>query len=186
MNERLCVMACMLTSCVMFAYIVGSIGNLVSQQSEVADQIRYQMININRFLMHRRIPKEMRSKVRNYLEYALEEKKQLLMDENELMQQLSTPLRDELTIYFHGIIIHNCPIFDDFPIDFLSYLTFYLQSEQFLVGDTIFEVLLPLISLGGRPERQVLFHRQGPSRTVHTHAVGHHGRPDCKWKAEER
>jgi hypothetical protein len=175
MNEKLCVMACMLTSCVMFAYIVGSIGNLVSQQSEVADQIRYQMININRFLMHRRIPKEMRSKVRSYLEYALEEKKQLLMDENELMQQLSTPLRDELTIYFHGIIIQNCPIFDDFQIDFLSYLTFFLQSEQFLMGDTIFEVLDCVISVGGRPEREAVFHRQGPGCAVYSGSLGHHG-----------
>ncbi len=129
----------MLISCVMFAYIVGSIGNIVSRASEVSERLRTEMININRFLMHRRIPKEMRVKVRRYLEYIMDEKKKLLMDEGEMMSMLSIPLRDELLIYFHGAILHNCTIFDDFPIDFLSYLTFFLHSEQFSVGDTVFE-----------------------------------------------
>ncbi len=135
-------MACMLISCVMFAYIVGSIGNLVTRASEMSEKMRTQMININQFLIHRRIPKEMRVKIRRYLEYVMDEKKRLLMDETELMSLLSTPLRDELLIYFHGTILHNCSIYDEFSIDFLSYLTFFMHSEQFSIGDTIFEVSL--------------------------------------------
>ncbi|MDR3547419.1 MAG: hypothetical protein P4M11_03945 [Candidatus Pacebacteria bacterium] len=132
----------MLISCVMFAYIVGSIGNLVTRASEMSEKMRTQMININQFLIHRRIPKEMRVKIRRYLEYVMDEKKRLLMDETELMSLLSTPLRDELLIYFHGTILHNCSIYDEFSIDFLSYLTFFMHSEQFSIGDTIFEVSL--------------------------------------------
>ncbi len=135
----------MLISCVMFAYIVGSIGNLVSRASEVADKFRTQMVNINRFLMHRRIPKEMRIKVRRYLEYVMDEKKKLQMNEDEMMNLLSTPLRDELTIYFNGSILHNCPVFDEFSIDFMSYLSFFLHQEHFSIGDTIFEVSCDLI-----------------------------------------
>jgi len=144
-NERICVMICMLVSCVMFAYIVGSIGNIVSRASEVSDKLRTEMININRFLMHRRIPKEMRVKVRRYLEYVMDEKKKLMMNEDEMMSLLSIPLRDELLIYFHGTIIHNCTIFDEFSIDFLSYLTFFLNSEQFSISDYIFEVFLTMV-----------------------------------------
>eukprot|EP00831_Metopus_contortus_P069222 TRINITY_DN6211_c0_g1_i1.p1 TRINITY_DN6211_c0_g1~~TRINITY_DN6211_c0_g1_i1.p1 ORF type:complete len:334 (-),score=68.37 TRINITY_DN6211_c0_g1_i1:260-1261(-) len=78
-------------------------------------------------------------KVRKYLGHALEEKKNLQMDEREMMAAISTPLRDELTIFFHGTILHNCPVFYDFPPDFLSYLTFFMHTDQFSIGDTIFE-----------------------------------------------
>ena len=132
----------MLVSCVMFAYIVGSIGDLVTRASEVNEKLRTQMLNINRFLLHRRIPKEMRTKVRRYLDYVMDEKKKSQIEEHELMALLSAPLRDELLIFFHGTIMHNCSMFDDFPIDFLSYLTFFMNSEQFSVGDTIFEVFM--------------------------------------------
>ncbi len=139
-NERVCVMVCMLFSCVMFAYIVGSIGNLITRSSELADRLRTQMVNINRFLTHRRIPKEVRNKIRRYMQYAMEEKERLHMDETELMSLLSTPLKDELNIYFHGSFLNKCMAFDDFPIDFLSYLTFFLHTEHFSIGDTVFEV----------------------------------------------
>ncbi len=138
-NEKVCVMVCMLVSCVMFAYIVGSIGNLITRASELADKMRMQMVNINKFLAYRRIPKEVRNKIRKYLEYAMEEKQKLHMDESELMGLLSTPLQDELNIYFHGSFLNKCPVFEDFPIDFLSYLTFFLQPEHFSIGDSIFE-----------------------------------------------
>ncbi len=139
-NERLCVMICMLVSCVMFAYIVGSIGNLITKSSEVADRLRTQMVNINRFLTHRRIPKEVCNKIRRYLQYAMEEKEKLQMDETELMSLLSTPLKDELNIYFHGSFLNKCGAFEEFPIDFLSYLTFFLHTEHFSIADTVFEV----------------------------------------------
>jgi hyperpolarization activated cyclic nucleotide-gated potassium channel 2 len=144
-SEKVCVMICMLGSCVMFAYIVGSIGNLISKASEVADRMRTQMVNINGFLVHKRIPKDMRNKVRRYLEYAMEEKEKLQMDEEELMALLSIPLRDELNIFFHGSFLQKCHAFDDFPSDFLSYLTFFLFTEHFSIGDTIFEVLFGTI-----------------------------------------
>jgi hypothetical protein len=130
----------MLISCVMYAYIVGSIGNLVSRASGIAERFRTQMINVNRFLTHRRIPKEMCVKVHRYLEYVLDEKQKLRMDEDQMMNLLSVPLRDELTIYFYGSILQLCPVFDEFSIDFMSYLSFFLKTEHYSICDTIFEV----------------------------------------------
>jgi len=138
-NEKVVVMICMLISCVMFAYIVGSIGNLITRSSEIEDKMRLQMVNINKFLAYRRIPREVRNKIRKYLEYAMEERQKLHIDETELMGLLSTPLKDELNIYFYGSFLHKSPLFEDFQIDFLSYLTFFLQIEHFSIGDSIFE-----------------------------------------------
>ncbi len=137
-------MLCMMISCVMFAYIVGSIGTIVKNSSEVADKLREQMLSVNNLLTLRKIPRDMRTKIKRYLQYVMEERSQVPIDEDVLLKQLSVPLRDELTVYFRGQFLQNCPIFDDFSIDFMSYLTFFLQLESFSAGDTIFEVpLLP-------------------------------------------
>jgi len=143
--ERACCMVCMLISCVMYAYIVGSIGSLVKNSSQVADNLREQMINMNRFLARRRIPKELRLKIQRYLQYMIEEKSQIPIDEDTLLEQLNIPLRDELTVYFRGQVLLNCPVFDDFSIDFMSYLTFFMNIESFSAGDTFFEVFFFLI-----------------------------------------
>ncbi len=133
-------MLCMIVSCVMFAYIVGSIGTLVRAASEVSDKLRDQMLSVNNLLSFRKIPIEMRTKIKRYLQYVIEERSQVAIDEDSLLKQLSTPLRDELIVYFRGRYLQNCPIFDDFSIDFMSYLTFFLQIESFSAGDTVFEV----------------------------------------------
>jgi len=137
--EKICVTFCMLGSCVMFAYIVGSIGNLITRTTELEDKMRLQMVNINRFLAFRKIPREIRNKIRKYLEYTMKEKQKQHVDEAEVMTLLSTPLKDELNIFFNGSFLYKCSTFSEFPIDFLSYLTFFLQSEHFSIGDSIFE-----------------------------------------------
>ncbi len=123
----------------MFAYVVGSIGDIVSKSSNYSEKLRQQMISITTFLQQRRTPKEIQLKIKRYLQHVMGEKTKLPMDEKDMMDLLSTPLRDELLIYFHGSMIQGCAIYDDFSIDFLSYLTFFLRTEQFSVGDTIFE-----------------------------------------------
>jgi len=139
-NEKITVMCCMFVSNIMFAYIVGAVGDTVQRSNELSEKLRSQMISIERLLIHKRIPQEMRIKVRRYLEYMMEEKKKAVVDEGEIMNLLSVPLRDELLIYFHGSVMQSFTLFDDFTVDFLSYLTFFMRNEQFSVNDSIFEV----------------------------------------------
>jgi cyclic nucleotide gated channel len=129
----------------MFAYIVGSIEQLVRNTSAIADKLREQMRGINRFLAHKQIPKEMRHKVRSYLGYKLDEKMEQQIDEDELMQQLNKPLQEELTVFYHGSVLHSFVPFDAFPIEFMSYLCFFVATENFSMGDTIFEVFVLLL-----------------------------------------
>jgi hypothetical protein len=62
-------MCLMLFACGVFGWILGSIGRVVTKSGELAEKFRTQITDVNNFLRHKKIPREMRMKVRRYLEF---------------------------------------------------------------------------------------------------------------------
>lgn len=79
-KERAVTLITMLVSCVVYAYTIGSIGNLVSRHNMYAAQYKEKMTYVNQFLIRKEIPKELRLKIRRYLEYVLNSKKTVKVD----------------------------------------------------------------------------------------------------------
>ena len=79
-KERALTLITMLVSCVVYAYTIGSIGSLVTKHNMYTQQYKEKMTYVNQFLLRKEIPKELRLKIRRYLEYVLNSKKKVKLD----------------------------------------------------------------------------------------------------------
>lgn len=79
-KERALTLITMLVSCVVYAYTIGSIGSLVTKHNMYSQQYKEKMTYVNQFLIRKEIPKELRLKIRRYLEYVLNSKKTVKLD----------------------------------------------------------------------------------------------------------
>ena len=81
-DEKLVVMVMMIASCGMFAYTVNSIGNIVSKYNHTNSIYRERMMYTNQFMKNKDMPLDLRRKVRRYMDYIYESKKEVKVDEN--------------------------------------------------------------------------------------------------------
>jgi hypothetical protein len=71
-------------------------------------------------------------------------KKDIKIEEKEVMAMMNESLKEKITVYLNGRILKNMKFFEPFSLDFLSDLTFYIKSSTFAVDDYIFQVWLLL------------------------------------------
>lgn len=136
-NERLYGFFAMLVATGVFAYTVGNIGEMVTRLNLQATQYKEKMTYVNQFLIHKEIPKDIRIKVRNYLEYVWTSKKEIKIEEQEVMEILNENLRDKLTLYLNGRILKDIKVFEDFDLEFLSEITFIFCQVTYMIDDNI-------------------------------------------------
>ena len=84
----------MLISSGVFAYTIGNIGEMVAKINLLAAQYKEKMIYVNQFMKMKDVPKDLRSKIRKYLEYVWDIKKELKIEEEEVFETLNDNLRE--------------------------------------------------------------------------------------------
>lgn len=104
-NERIYAMVAMLVASWSFSYIISSIGNIVSRYNIYAANYKEKMNYVTKFLRNKEVPSELKIKIRRYLEYWWEYKKDIKIDEKEVMAMLNENLREKLTVYLNGRIL---------------------------------------------------------------------------------
>mmetsp|Transcript_26768 Transcript_26768/g.25790 ORF Transcript_26768/g.25790 Transcript_26768/m.25790 type:complete len:548 (+) Transcript_26768:611-2254(+) len=139
MSEKIYAMFSMLIACGVFAYVVGSIETIARRSNTMAAIFKEKILHVNQFLMHKQIPKYLRLKVRRYLEYMFEYKKQYKLSEIEVLNMLNENLKDQVIVHLNGRMLKNTRIFGIFDFRFLSEVTFLLFNETFSMDDHIFE-----------------------------------------------
>lgn len=139
MNEKIYAMFSMMIACGVFAFVVGSIETMAKRSNSMAAVFKEKILHVNQFLMHKQIPKYLRTKVRRYLEYMFEYKKQYKLSEIEILNMMNENLRDQVIVHLNGRILKNTKIFGLFEIRLLSEVTFLLLNETFSMDDHIFE-----------------------------------------------
>ena len=139
-NEKVYATACMIVACGVFAYTVSSIGTLVSKQNAEANAYRERVIAVNQYMKRKELSMDLQFRVRRYLEYIWEKQKHSYLDERQLLSQLNEPLRDEIYIHIHGVVLKDCPVFQkEFSPHFISQLTKLLKAVTFAPGDVVFQ-----------------------------------------------
>lgn len=96
------------------------------------------MTYVNQFLIRKEIPKDLRLKIRRYLEYVLNSKKLLKVDQDEVFSVLNKNLEIKMRAFLNGRILKNIIVFKNFEIDFLSEITKSFKKQTFTVDDNIF------------------------------------------------
>ena len=137
-DEKLVVMVMMLASCGVFAYTVNSIGNIVSKYNHVNSLYRERMMYTNQFMADKNMPRDLRLKVRRYMDYIYENKKQVKVDENEVFHMLNENLKDKINMHIRGVVLNKIKFFEPFGIDFLSDLTEKFSRFTYVTDDFLF------------------------------------------------
>jgi len=137
--EKIYTMMAMLIACGFFAYIVGSIGSIVSKSNIMVSEFRVKITHINQFLIHKNIPTELKGTIMSYLEYMCDYKRMYKLEEGEVLNMLNDNLRDNLIVYLNGQVLQSSVVFKYFSMLFLSEITFHLNHHTFAIDDNIFE-----------------------------------------------
>ena len=130
---------CMIGACGVFAFIIGSLSSIIDNKSALISEFKEKIMQINNFMVHNKVPTEFRIKVRLYLNYLLDTKKEYKLEEEDVLEMLNENLRLETTVHLNGKILHDTPIFKLFPIAFLSELTFVIKKKIFTIDEHIIE-----------------------------------------------
>ena len=84
------------------------------------------------------IPLDLRIKIRKYLQYNWELKKEVKIEEEELMNLLNEDLRNLISSCYTGRIILKTEFFErNFELDFLSILSTFLVKVSYSSDETI-------------------------------------------------
>lgn len=126
-------------SCAMFAYILGSIGSIVSKSTARSTEYKEQILCINLYSINKQLPVALKTRMRQYLDSIWLYKKTRILAENEIIGLLSEPLQEEIFIETRGHTINFCAIFSKFTKHFRLELTKLLEMKSYAPGDLLFE-----------------------------------------------
>lgn len=138
-QERVFVTCAMIISCCTFAYMIGSIGSVVQKQNLESDKYRERVIILNQYMRQKTLPLDLQFRVRRFLEYAWENQRKERVDDKDILDWLSDPLKDEIFAQVNGAIVTRCVVFKDFEHLFVLQLSKLLVPESFAPGDVVFE-----------------------------------------------
>ncbi len=93
------------------------------------------------------------------MDYNFEQKKDLKIEEKEAMGLLNDDLRGKLTVYLNGKILKSVSVLSEFPLEFLSHLTFVLAKRSYSVDEYVFNE--------GNNEKDIYFITSGKVALIH-------------------
>ena len=77
-------------------------------------------MQMNDFMIHNKLPTDFRIRVRRYLNYLYDNKKQYKLEEEDVLNMLNDNLKIDTTIHLNGKLLNETPIFKSFEVPFLS------------------------------------------------------------------
>jgi CRP-like cAMP-binding protein len=139
-NERIAAMISMCLACGFFSFIVGNISSLISSQNARGSNHRETFLSVNKFMRKKSLPHDLQFKVRRYLDYVFEHHKSKDLDEHQILEMLSDPLRDEIYLCTYGKILISYKIFPLlFSSSVIAQLTKLFIPETYAPGDIVIE-----------------------------------------------
>lgn len=116
----------------LFATIVGNVGNIVTNQNAGKVDFQNKMDGVKAYMRFHKIPRHLQQRVIKWFDYLWMNKKH--PDEEELLRSLPDKLRAELAIHVHLDSLRKVAIFQDCEAGFLSELVLRLRAQLFSPG----------------------------------------------------
>jgi len=110
-NELVVGVLALVVSSVLFSKILSTIAEWVSELDERNYKIRNQKVTLNIYMKNANLPYNLRFRVRRYLDYILGSIKHDKLNEEEVTQLLSEPLKNEVFRLTRGKIVKSCKVF---------------------------------------------------------------------------
>jgi hypothetical protein len=97
-------------------------------------------------MIQKKLPKELRTNVRRYLEYVWENKKEIKVDQEEVFAELNDNLKEKITVCMNGMVLQTIPFLENFNLEFIGELTFHTKHQTFSTDENIFIVIIIILS----------------------------------------
>ncbi|CAB3993309.1 cyclic nucleotide-gated cation channel alpha-3-like, partial [Paramuricea clavata] len=120
----------------LFATIVGNMGDVISSMNAARAEFQERMDGIKRYMEHHEIPEQLQDRVKRWLQYSWSRLLQQL-DKITSLSQLVDKLRTEIAIHVHLETLKKVKIFKDCEQGFLCELVLKLRSQIFSPEDYI-------------------------------------------------
>lgn len=124
----------MVTGATGYALLIGNATTLIQSLDYTKRLHREKMEQVAEYMQYRRMPKELRFRVRNYFEHRQMGK---VFDEDAILEALSQPLREDVMKHNCRATVRAVPFLSDADPSFVSDVVTRLRYEFFQPGDVI-------------------------------------------------
>ena len=138
-NQRIVAAISMCFACVLFGDIIGNIQGYIENYD--ADNKYYESTarRLKNHLKKHNLPPMLRHRVIQYIYYLQRISKNNDPKEMGILDNLSTPLREEIFTQTRGYLLAKSVVFNCYSGSFLKYLGHQMKIEAFATGDIIFK-----------------------------------------------
>lgn len=96
------------------------------------------MLYINQFVKEKEMPKELQRKVRRYLDYELDKKKEIKVEDDDVYEMLNADLQNQIKTYLRAKTISEIAFLKPFGLDFISELAMYFKNMTYAQDEFLF------------------------------------------------
>lgn len=136
-NQKLLTIGIMCFSCWHFAFILTNSKDIMLKYAAQDNFYKDILSKIKKYMQKYSIERRTRVKIVSYLKYLKENSKKSNMNEDDILNELSGPLREEIFVVTRGNVLNRCPFFKYYSYDFLRILIRSLKHAVFAPGDII-------------------------------------------------
>jgi len=139
-KEKVFIIGFILFACMMFAYMINRIGMILHNIHKSERELKRNLNVINGFMKIKNIDFNLKIKVRNYLEYKWQvEKHQNLNETQQIIDRLSSSLKEELLLNANGVFLKDIPFLNNnFSEEALRKMVYEMKEINLTPGDIIF------------------------------------------------
>ncbi|GAB1608115.1 cyclic nucleotide-gated cation channel alpha-3-like [Argonauta hians] len=134
-EEYLFVVVDFLIGVLIFATIVGNVGNMITNMNAQRAEFQQRMDGVKQYMEFRKVSKELEQRVIKWFDYLWTNKQSL--NEEEVLSALPDKLKAEMAIHVHLDTLKQVRIFQDCEPGLLVELVLKLKLQVFSPGDYI-------------------------------------------------
>ena len=133
----------MLMGTLIFGYSINSIGLLINRIDQRGKEFREKMAIIDNFMNKGNFNEDLRTKVKNYLQYIWKSEDKNLEKAEEIIMNLPSNMRKEILLESVGKIINNTSFLkNNFSKEFLNHISLNVKPFSYSPCDIIYSVIL--------------------------------------------
>jgi hypothetical protein len=136
-GERLYSIMAEMFGCLMFAVLIGALGSMMVGQKLLEEKVDKQLSELREFMQVKEIPRELRIKIRRFMETLYEQKSGF--DESDVLAQLPPAMAHELLTHMYHKIISQVPMFNNLEEGAITRLCALIKPYTAMNGDLIYK-----------------------------------------------
>lgn len=118
----------MALGCTCFGLYIGTMGSIMQRVNASGKKFDEMILEVNEYMKFRNIPPRLQKRMLRYYEQRY---RKHYFDENQILENVSDVLRNDLLMHNCKHLIENAPLFRDLPDSFLKMI---VQKLTFQVG----------------------------------------------------